>query len=82
MVPNPNYKTLFAAGPSKLTDTIETLHLRVLETGEVRAHMDFITPQPAQIMEFKPVEWSRLADLFSFGAASTLLAPVKRVLEG
>ena len=83
VVPNPNYKTLFAAGPSKLTDTIETLHLRVLETGEVRAHMDFITPQPAQIMEFKPVEWSfRLADLFSFGAASTLLAPVKRVLEG
>jgi hypothetical protein len=83
VVPNPNYKTLFAAGPSKITNTIETLHLRVLDTGEVRAHMDFVTPQPPQILEFKPVEWSfRIADLFTFGAASTLLAPVKRVLEG
>ena len=83
VVPNPNYKTLFAAGPSKLANTIETLSLRVMDTGEVRAHMDFITPQPAQILEFKPVEWSfRLADLFTFGTASTLLAPVKKILEG
>ena len=83
VVPNPNYKTLFAAGPSKLTNTIETLSLWVLDTGEVRSHMNFITPQPPQILEFKPVEWSfQLADLFTFGAASTLLAPVKRILEG
>jgi hypothetical protein len=83
VVPNPNYKTFFAAGPSKLTNTIETLHLRVLDTGEVRSHMDFITPQPPQIVEFKPVEWSfQLADFFTFGAASTLLAPVKRILKG
>ena len=83
VVPNPNYKTLFAAGPSKITNTIETLHLRVLDTGEVRAHMDFITPQPPQILEFKPVEWSfDLADLFTFGAASKIFAPVKKVLEG
>lgn len=83
VVPNPNYKTLFAAGPSKLTFTIETLNLRVLDTGEVRAHMDFITPQPAQIVEFEPVQWSfQLADLFTFGAASTLLAPLKRILVG
>lgn len=83
VVPNPDYRTLFAAGPSKITNTIETLRLRVLDTGEVRAHMDFITPQPPQILEFKPVEWSfRLADLFTFGTASKLLAPVQKVLEG
>lgn len=83
VVPDPNYKTLFAAGPSKLTNTIETLHLRVLDSGEVRAHMDFVTPQPPQIVEFEPVEWSfRLADLFTFGTASVVLAPLKRLLEG
>jgi hypothetical protein len=83
VVPNPDYKTLFAAGPSKLVNTFETLHLRVLDTGEVRAHMDFITPQPPQILEFKPVQWSfALADLMTFGAASTFLGPVKRIMEG
>lgn len=83
VVPDPTYKTLFAAGPSKITNTIETLHLRVLESGEVRAHMDFATPQPPQIVECNPVEWSfRLADLFTFGTASTVLAPLKWLLEG
>jgi len=83
VVPDPTYKTLFAAGPSQITNTIETLHFRVLDTGEVRAHMDFITPQPPRIVNFKPVEWSfQLADQISFGAASRLLAPLKRVLEG
>lgn len=83
VVPDPTYKTLFAAGPSKITNTIETLTLRVLDSGEVRAHMDFVTPQPPQILEFEPVEWSfRLADLFTFGTASVALAPLKRLLEG
>jgi len=83
VVPDPTYKTLFAAGPSKITNTIETLHLRVLESGEVRAHMDFVTPQPPQIVECNPVQWSfDIADLFTFGAASTVLAPLKWLLLG
>jgi hypothetical protein len=83
VVPDPTYKTLFAAGPSQITNTIETLHFRVLDTGEVRAHMDFITPQPARIVNFDPVKWSfQIADRLTFGAASLVLAPFKQVLEG
>src|SRR5262249_1297091 len=49
VVPNPGYKTIFAAGPSQIRSTIETLSFRVMETGEVRSHMNFLTPQPARI---------------------------------
>jgi hypothetical protein len=83
VVPNPNEKTIFAAGPSQITNTIETLHFRVLETGEVRAQMQFITPQPPKIINFNPVEWSfDLADRFTFGLASKLLGPLESELEG
>ncbi len=83
VVPNPNDKGVFAAGPSSIQNTLETLRLTVLESGEVRAHMDFITPLPARILDFEPVEWSfRLADALSFGMASSMLAPLKRVAKG
>jgi hypothetical protein len=83
VVPDPNYKTLFAAGPSQITHTIETLSFRVLDTGEIRSHMDFITPQPPRIVNFDPVKWGfEVADRFSLGAASRLLGPLKNLLEG
>lgn len=83
VVPDPTYKTLFAAGPSEITNTIETLHFRVLDTGEVRAHMDFITPQPPAILNLKPVEWSfDIADRLTAGMASKVLGPLKKAMEG
>jgi hypothetical protein len=82
VVPDPMYRTVFAAGPSQITNTIETLTFRVMDTGEVRAHMDFITPQPPRIINFDPVRLMfDVADRFSFGVASTVLSPLKSLLE-
>ncbi len=82
VVPDPNYKSVFAAGPSSISNTIETLTFRVLDTGEVRAHMDFITPQPAKIVNFSPEQLSfSLADSVTFGLASKVFAPLKNFLH-
>ena len=83
VVPNPTVSTLLAAAPSGLTHTIETLTFRLLDTGEIRAHMDFIMPQAPRIMNFDPVALSfAAADKLSFGAASKIGGPLKSLLEG
>ncbi|HVT60575.1 MAG TPA: hypothetical protein VHR45_19535 [Thermoanaerobaculia bacterium] len=83
VVKNPTVKSVIAALPATIDNTIETIHFRVLETGEVRAHMDFITPQPPKILNLNPIQWGfKLADRLSFGLAAPLLAPVERLLEG
>ena len=80
---DPTKTPLLAASPSALTYTIETLAFTLLDTGEIRAHMDFIMPQPPRILNFDPVGWSfAAADKLSFGTASKILAPVKEILRG
>ncbi|HVT19298.1 MAG TPA: hypothetical protein VHQ90_24355 [Thermoanaerobaculia bacterium] len=70
-----------AALPSTLKNTIETITFRVLESGEVRAHMDFITPQPPRILDL--VQFGlEVAEKLSFGLATPLLAPIANLLEG
>jgi len=83
VVPNPTLDPIVTDGPSAIKQTIETLTFRVLENGSVRAHMNFITPQPARIINRDPVQLAfDLADRLSFNTASTLLAPLKTFLEG
>jgi len=83
VVPNPTRDPIVTDGPATIKRTIETLTFRVLENGSVRAHMNFITPQPARIINRDPVQLAfELADRLSFNIASTLLAPLKFVLEG
>lgn len=83
VVPDPNYKSVLAAGPSALTNTIETLHFRLLESGEICANMDFIMPQPDKIINFDPEKMGLdIADHLSFGMASKVFAPVSKLLSG
>ena len=83
VVPDPTKKSVIAVVPSAISNTIETLTFRVLDNGEVRAHMDFITPQPSRIINFDLEEMGfELADRLSFGMASKVFAPLKKVLEG
>lgn len=83
VVPNPTRNPIVTDGPATIKRTIETLTFRVLENGSVRAHMNFITPQPARIINRDPVQLAfALADRLSFNTASTLLAPLRIVLEG
>ena len=83
IVPNPTVTPLLAAAPSALTHTIETLAFSLLETGEIRAHMDFIMPQAPRIVNFDPVGWSfAAADKLTFGGASKAFGPLKNLLEG
>lgn len=75
---------LFAYGPGQFDAAIELITFQVLESGETRVCMTFVANRPQRIanVSLDPVNWSfRLADLFSFGLTSRLLAPVKNTFE-
>ncbi len=75
---------LFAYGPGQFDAAIETINFQVLESGEVCVCMTFVVNRPERIanVSLDPVNWSfKLADLFSFGLTSRLLAPVKEAFE-
>jgi len=80
VVPDLAHRSAVTSGPSAVTNTIETLSFRVLDTGEVRAHMDFITPQPPRIVDPVLLAFD-VADRFSFGTASKVFGPLKTLLE-
>ena len=83
VVPNPTLHPMVTDGPSAISRTIEILTFRVLESGAVRAHMTFITPQPPRIVNVDPVQLAfDVADRLSFNMASTVLAPLKALLQG
>jgi hypothetical protein len=71
---------VLAYGPGEFDAAIELINFRVLESGEVRVRMAFVANRPKRIanVSLDPIDWGfRLADLFSLGMASRLLAPVK-----
>jgi hypothetical protein len=71
-------------GPGEFRAAIETFRFDVLESGEIRVRMVFVADRPERVANIRidPVDWSfGLADLFSFGLTSRLLAPVKNVLD-
>jgi hypothetical protein len=74
---------LIAYGPGQFDAAIELINFEVSARGEVRVSMPFVVNRPDRIanVSLNPFDWSfRLADLFSFGAASRLFAPVKDAL--
>jgi hypothetical protein len=81
VVVDPTVVSPIKALPSTINNTIETITFRVLASGEVRAHMDFITPQPPRIVDFVQFGFE-VADKLSFGLASPLLNSVQRLLQG
>ena len=71
-------------GPGEFRAAIETFRFDVLESGETRVRMVFVADRPERVANIRidPVDWSfGLADLFSFGLTSRLLAPVKNALD-
>ena len=80
VVPDLAHRSAVTAGPSTITNTIEMLSFRVLDTGEVRAHMVFITPQPPRIVDPVLLAFD-VADRLSFGTASSVFGPLKTLLE-
>jgi len=71
-------------GPGEFRAAIETFRFDVLESGEAHVRMVFVADRPERVVNIRidPVDWGfGLADLFSFGFTSRLLAPVKNVLD-
>src|SRR5262249_16331752 len=74
-----------AYGPGEFDAAIELINFYVLENGEVRVRMAFVSNRPDRIanVSFDPINWGfRVADLFSLGMTSLLLAPVKSGFAG
>ena len=74
----------FAYGPGEFEAAFQTINFKVMEDGEVRLKMTFVSDQPDKIMnlKFDPVTWSfSLADLMSFGLTSRIFGSMKRMME-
>ncbi|MBI3940451.1 MAG: hypothetical protein HY315_06420 [Acidobacteria bacterium] len=70
----------FAYGPGEFEAAFQTINFRVLNSGEIRVRMPFVSNRPDKITHFSidPVGWSiSLADRLTFGISSGLLQPVK-----
>lgn len=75
---------LIAYGPGQFDAAIELINFDVSARGEVRVQMIFVVNRPERIanVSLNPFDWGfRVADLFSFGAASRVFAPVRGALE-
>lgn len=76
---------LLGYGPGEFDAAIETITFEVFEDGVIRVPMVFVANRPKRIMNlrFDPLGWGlRMADMASFGMASTLFGPVREALRG
>jgi len=74
----------FGYGPGEFDAALELINFRVYETGYVTVRMIFIANRPTRVanLSIDPLDWSfRLADTFSLGLASRVLAPAKGILD-
>ncbi len=70
----------FAYGPGEFEAAFQTINFRVLDTGEVRVRMPFVSNRPDKIMNFSldPVDWGlNLADRLTLGIGSSLVKPIR-----
>jgi hypothetical protein len=75
---------LLAYGPGHFGAGFQLITFRVREDGTSEVRLVFVVNRPRQItnLRFAPLDWGwRVADLFSLGTASRVLAPVRGVLE-
>ena len=82
-VKNP-HRGPFAYGPGEFEAAFQTINFKVMETGETRVFMTFVSDQPEKIMNLNidPVNWSfSLADMMSFGMTSRVFKPIKHLLD-
>lgn len=82
-VKNP-HRGPFAYGPGEFEAAFQTINFKVMDTGETRVFMTFVSDQPDKIMNLNidPVNWSfSLADMMSFGMTSRVFKPIKHLLD-
>lgn len=73
-----------AYGPGHFAGAFQSLHFRLMESGDIRVRATFIVNRPDKVakLDIDPIDWSfRLADLMTFNLASRVLAPVKQVAD-
>jgi hypothetical protein len=77
-------RSVFGYGPGEFEAAIELINFRVYKTGYVSVRMIFVANRPTSVtnIPINPLDWGlRLADLFSFGLASPVLAPARRIVD-
>ena len=75
---------LIVYGPGEFRAAIELIDFEVSEGGQVHVKLTFVADRPERItnVSLNPVNLSfGLADLFSFGMTSEVLAPLKNALQ-
>ncbi|MEM7351500.1 MAG: hypothetical protein AAF657_11880 [Acidobacteriota bacterium] len=74
--------SLLAYGPGRFEAGLQAIHFHVRQSGEVISRMAFVANRPEKVINVSldPVNWGlRMADAFSFGAASSVLGPVQKM---
>jgi hypothetical protein len=74
----------FAYGPGEFEAAFQTINFTVLESGETRVKMVFVSNRADKIVNIPldPVSWSfDLADRLTFGMTSSVLNPVRKAWE-
>ncbi len=74
----------FAYGPGEFEAAFQTINFSVLESGETRVRMAFVSNRPDKIVNvpLDPVVWGLdIADRVSFGMTSSLISPVRKAWE-
>jgi hypothetical protein len=75
---------LIGYGPGQFRAAIENINFEISAQGKIRVSMIFVADRPERIanVSLNPVDLSfKLADAFSLGMTSRLLAPLKYTLE-
>jgi hypothetical protein len=81
---HPDDASLLAYGPGHFGAGFQLITFRVREDGASEVRLVFVVNRPQQITNLRlaPLDWGwRVADFFSFGATSRLLAPVRGMLD-
>jgi hypothetical protein len=71
-----------AYGPGHFSAAVQSLHFRVMESGEIRARAAFIVNRPQQIakIDIDPINWGfQMADMMTFNMASRVMNPLKEL---
>ncbi len=76
-------ESLLAYGPGQFDAAFQVIHFHVRKSGEVISRMAFVANQPRKILNVSldPMSWGmEMANMMTFGAASSLLAPMRRAM--
>jgi hypothetical protein len=80
----PGGPDIVAYGPGHFAAAFQSVHFKVMESGDIRVRASFIVNRPEKVAKINidPIDWTfRLADLVTFNMASRLMGPVKDVAD-